>query len=402
MRTNGFALFMGPHARERAGQASARVDRHRKAVLFGPGPLFGPQGDAWSEVDPCFVAYSLEERGELPLVHGFAEDPEKVSDGQTGGEFAYVTSKGGRLLAGRDPMGTRALYIDGNRTCVASDHRFFSQAARLLPRGARMDLGSGERRFSTAPHGPRPSEIGEASLMLCGLLEESVARRVKGLKKVAVSFSGGLDSSIIALLAAKHTEVVLCSAYAERSRDREHAARAADRLGLEHRGSLLTADDAAREVRTLDLPFEPDPMDKALWCLYSTTSRMAAESGAELILLGQLADELFGGYLKYALQARESEASAVGMMERDVAAAADRSFIRDEQACSRFTEVRFPFADQDVADFAMGLPLSFKIAEGERKVILRTAASLLGLPEELARAPKKAAQYSSGLSRLVA
>jgi len=87
-------------------------------------------------------------------------------------------------------------------------------------------------------------------------------------------------------------------------------------------------------------------------------------------------------------------------MERDVAAAADRAFVRDELACARFVEVRFPFADQDVAGFARSLPLSHKIRGGERKAVLRMAATRLGLPDELVMAPKKAAQYSTGLSKL--
>ena len=127
---------------------------------------------------------------------------------------------------------------------------------------------------------------------------------------------------------------------------------------------------------------------------------MGAESGAPIILLGQLADELFGGYMKYSLRAQESEASAVQMMERDVAASAERAFVRDELACARFAEVRFPFADKRLADFALAIPLSYKIRGTERKVVLRAAASMLGLPEELVRAPKKAAQYSTGLSKL--
>ena len=43
-------------------------------------------------------------------------------------------------------------------------------------------------------------------------------------------------------------------------------------------------------------------MDEALWCIYSATSRLAKANGARTIILGQLADELFGGYMKYALR----------------------------------------------------------------------------------------------------
>jgi len=394
MRTNGFALFRGPGALERAEEAAARVRRRSEETLFGAAPATGRSGD-------CFLAYSLEEGEPFPLVHGFA-DGGVTEGGRFRGEFAFVTGADGRVLAGRDRLGTRALYIDDGLTCVASDHRFFLQKPTLLPAGVRIDVGSGEQEtVAKADAPPDVHGMEGAAELLCRVLEDSVARRVKGRKRVAVSFSGGLDSSLIALLAARHTEVVLCSAYTELSLDHSQTVRAARSLGLEHRGVVIDSAGAAAEVRSLDLPFEPGPMDRALWCLFSTTSRLAAENGAELILLGQLADELFGGYMKYSLEARKGEAPAIRMMENDVAASAYGAFIRDELACSRFSEVRFPFADEDVAGLARALPLSYKIRGGERKAVLRMAASMLGLPAEIVAAPKKAAQYSSGLSKIV-
>ena len=218
---------------------------------------------------------------------------------------------------------------------------------------------------------------------------------------MAVSFSGGLDSSLLALIAARSAEVVLCSAFVSGSRDQEQAKRGADSLGLELATQEMDGPRVERELRSLDLPFRPTPMDKALWCIYSTTARLAAERGAGIIMLGQLADELFGGYMKYARMAKESEVEAEAMMLADVAASGERAFIRDELACGRHAEARFPFADESVAAFALSLPLGFKIAGRERKVVLRRAATLLGLPGELAAAPKKAAQYSSGVAKLV-
>jgi len=121
-----------------------------------------------------------------------------------------------------------------------------------------------------------------------------------------------------------------------------------------------------------------------------------------MILLGQLADELFGGYRKYAATANEEgEVAAERMMRDDVRACAERGFLRDEAACSASCEVRFPYADAEIDFFAAGLPLDYKIRGGERKAVLRTAALELGLPEELAGAPKRAAQFSSGAAKLL-
>ena len=143
-------------------------------------------------------------------------------------------------------------------------------------------------------------------------------------------------------------------------------------------------------------------MDKALWCIYTTTSGLAKKNRARTIMLGQLADELFGGYRKYAAKASEEGAAAAErMMRDDVRACADRGFLRDEAACSSSCEVRFPYADQSIASLAARLPFDYKVRDGERKAVLRAAAVELGLPEELASAPKKAAQFSSGAAKLL-
>ncbi|MGA2199254.1 MAG: asparagine synthase-related protein [Nitrososphaerales archaeon] len=382
MNTNGFAAFTGADASSRARSLVERVQRFNKQVVVSTG-------------EDCVVAFSLqqEEGWGYPLVHGF------MKEGR--GEFAYLRKGEGGYVAGRDLLGTRGLYVDETWSCVASDHRFFPARPRLMPRGSEIETAS--RKVVTAEIVAEPSGLSleEAAIRLAELLRASVKRRVADSKKVAVSFSGGLDSSLVAFIASKETSVVLCTAYAAGSRDQEQTRAAADAMGLDLVAKEIGKDDVAEEVRSLDLPFQPSPMDRTLWSLYSTTSRIAAEQGAGLILLGQLADELFGGYMKYALTAKRSPKDAEAMMRADVEECGVRAFIRDEEACARFAEARFPFADESVASFALGLPLVYKISGGERKIVLRRTAALLGLPAELVEAPKKAAQYSSGIAKLL-
>jgi asparagine synthase (glutamine-hydrolysing) len=143
-------------------------------------------------------------------------------------------------------------------------------------------------------------------------------------------------------------------------------------------------------------------MDKALWCIFSKSAQLARENGAQLLLLGQLADELFGGYSKYGAELeRNGAVAAAALMKHDVLACSSRAFIRDEAACATWIEPRFPFANEEVAGFGLGLPVEYKIHAGTRKVVLRDAASRLGLPEQLVQSPKKAAQYSSGVLKQV-
>ena len=144
-------------------------------------------------------------------------------------------------------------------------------------------------------------------------------------------------------------------------------------------------------------------MDRSLWCLYSFVSKSARRAGTNVILLGQLADELFGGYSKYEEAVHmQGEDAARSMMEADVREYSSRGRIRDFGACAPWVRPVLPFEDRQIVDFGLSLPVSFKIRGGVRKAVLRRAALMVGVPEEIATTPKKAAQYSSGVQKLVA
>ncbi len=226
---------------------------------------------------------------------------------------------------------------------------------------------------------------------------------IGGESLVAVAFSGGLDSSVVAKCASRHADVVACSAFASGSVDAVRVRRAAEELRLKLKVTALTRMNIGQVLATIDLPFEPTLMDKSLWCLYSLVSESARDSGARVMLLGQLADELFGGYAKYAKALRErGEDAARSMMEADLDEYPRRGRLRDVGACGRMIEPRFPFESASVVEFAAAIPTTYKIHDGVRKAVLRRAALLLDVPEGLAEATKKAAQYSSGVQKLVA
>jgi asparagine synthase (glutamine-hydrolysing) len=230
-----------------------------------------------------------------------------------------------------------------------------------------------------------------------------VADSVRGEEKVAVAFSGGLDSSVVAACAMRHTNAFGCAAFSRGSRDATWARRAAGMMKLELMVTELTRENVASALAGIELPFEPSLMDRSLWCLYSLVARSARQSGARVILLGQLADELFGGYAKYAEALEgEGEASARAMMTLDLENYAKAGRVRDVRACEPWIQPRLPFEAKEVVEFAASLPVSYKIREGVRKAVLRRAALALGVPDELAVGAKKAAQYSSGVQKLLA
>jgi asparagine synthetase B (glutamine-hydrolysing) len=235
------------------------------------------------------------------------------------------------------------------------------------------------------------------------LVDQSVEKAVAGEEKVAVAYSGGLDSSVVAACAKKYVKTVGCAAFSRGSGDETRVRDSALALDIELATVHITEENVSEELAGVKLPFEPTLMDRSLWCLYSLVSKTARNAGARVILLGQLSDELFGGYAKYEEAIRENgEGAAMSMMESDVKEYARRGRIRDFGACAPWAEPRLPFEAAQVMDFGLSLPVSFKVRAGVRKAVLRRAAPLVGVPEGIASTPKKAAQYSSGVQKLVA
>jgi len=79
------------------------------------------------------------------------------------------------------------------------------------------------------------------------------------------------------------------------------------------------------------------------------------------------------------------------------------NYERDYKVCADLgLELRLPFADVDVVEFGLSLPVRLKLSKGpdpSRKLVLRALAEEFGLPRRVAFARKRAVQYSTGANR---
>ena len=76
----------------------------------------------------------------------------------------------------------------------------------------------------------------------------------------------------------------------------------------------------------------------------------------------------------------------------------------DAVSMANGVELRVPFLDKDIIDLALDIPGKYKIKNGEdllRKHILRDVAKFIGVPDYIALRPKKAAQYGSGINKIL-
>jgi asparagine synthase (glutamine-hydrolysing) len=156
----------------------------------------------------------------------------------------------------------------------------------------------------------------------------------------------------------------------------------------------------------LEVIEEPDPVKLSIAIPVFWAAEKAAAMNCRVMLAGQGADELFGGYKRYVDDylrfGRERTQEA---MFKDVAGMYESNLERDWKACNAHNvELRLPFAARKIAGFALSLPLEVKLEPEKdtlRKLVLRRVAKNLGLPSFIADKPKKAIQYTTGVNQVL-
>jgi len=332
------------------------------------------------------------------------------------GSYSFAIACPEKVIAGRDMFGTNSIYYGENETAcaIASERKALwtlgIENVKSFPPGNLAVISTNGFAFQpikTVTQPPLKSiNMDTATKNLQNLLLESTRKRISDLKKVAVAFSGGLDSSIIAALAKIcEIDVHLISVGLKDQAEVEYAKAAAERLDLPLHLETFTVDDVEQVLpKVLWLIEEPSTVKVSIAIPFYWTAEIASKLGCRVLLAGQGSDELFGGYHRYlGIYSQFGITAVQNAMYHDVASSYEKNFQRDTQVCSfHKVELRLPFVDREVVQFALGLPVSLKIKSAEdrlRKRVLRRLAQNLELPQFIVNKPKKAIQYTTGVNK---
>lgn len=301
--------------------------------------------------------------------------------------------------------------FEAERTIFAGVHK--------LPPGHRLCIRDGiagrpEPFFHPALRTDHRRPDADWETELYTTLQTVVAEHLIADVPVGLLLSGGLDSSILAALAARQTQVrTFCMGFAESTVDeRPHAAAVARFIGAEHRDILITPaeirDGIEESVYALDDLF-------ADWGTITTRLLYAKcrELGVKVVIVGEGSDELFGGYgiFRRGLERTPTDwwlfqlyrhyagrrygryfgAFRARMRQHLAESGGDRfAAIRlfetrdqlpnnyvmkvDKASMAVSVEARVPYLDQRVAEIAYRIPAEQLISADSEKLVLRRMA----------------------------
>lgn len=326
--------------------------------------------------------------------------------GRLRGMFAFaVAGDDGTLIAARDPLGIKPLYWVRREgaTMFASELRAFPPEVRPLveafPPGHWWSREEGLHPFADlSTVGPPFETQEEARAAIRDAVATAVRARMMADVGVGVLLSGGLDSSIVAAIAAdeaarRGVELQSFAVGVDGSPDLVAARTVARELGLRHHERVYTADEA---YDTLDAAVRViEHFDPAL-VRSAVPNYLVAELAArhvKVVLTGEGADELFAGY-DYLRDVEPEDLEAE--LLRSVQGLHQLNLQRaDRTSMAHGLEARVPFLDLDVIAVAARVPIAWKLPgeHGQEKRLLREAFAGW-LPDEILW--RRKAQFGDG------
>ena len=315
---------------------------------------------------PIMKTAIMEQVAKEPL-HCEALLQKLISDAD--GDYSFLMVKDGWIGAGRDPVGVQPLYYGENQTVavVATNRKALWKLGIenpvSFPPGNIAFVNRDGFQFKPVKTltfaQPTAITLDEAAKRLQVLLEESIRRRTHDVKEVAVAFSGGLDSSIVAYLASKlGVKVNLLQVSMENQAETEEAIEASNQLNLPLQVHLFKDSDVEKILpAVVALIEEPDPVKASVGLPFYWAAEKASEAGFHVMLAGQGADELFGGYQRYVNEyCREGSEAVRKTMFNDVVRIHESNLERDLKITGfHDVELRLPFASFELAEFALSL-----------------------------------------------
>jgi asparagine synthase (glutamine-hydrolysing) len=346
------------------------------------------------------IAYpKVQEKKAKRLKKGIAAD--EVEEGHS----AVARAANGGLILKRDSLGVAPLYYGRGKNgelYFASEVKAllgFCKNIKQVPYGSKFDGAKVKKYFKIEEKEPFEKKSDEIAHNLKEKLICSIKKRIDLGGKVGAWLSGGLDSSTMSALAKKYCDdLQTFAAGVKGDPDLEFAREVARFIGSDHHEIVLDFNDLIKVLPKVIYHLESFD---ALLIRSAITNYMVAEKSSdhvETVFSGEGGDELFAGY-EYLKSIDEEKLDKelmdiIGRLHNTALQRVDRS------ASAHGTIAHIGFLDPGVVEYAMKIPVKYKIRNGVEKWILRK--TLEGeLPERVLTREKAKFWQGAGVTEMI-
>lgn len=320
------------------------------------------------------------------------------------------------LMVYRDPIGLAPLYFhQNNRFLIISPQIksfwiFGIRSPISFPPGRIFFYRKNFYKLSKRNIFPLKHKIEDINFHAIKLNEEIeniISRIIKDNKEIAIAFSGGLDSSIIAYMLSKYGNVIGYNIGFNEFGEKwmNIAEYTAEQIGIKLRKIKISIKNIKNELENLIKCIEEKKeISIEIGLPIFFLAKKISEDGFKKTFFGQGADELFGGYKRYLILANSNNYKKLKEeMLKDLLELYSTNLERDCKILMNFGLIPiYPYLCKKIVEYTLGLPIKFKINENkERKAILKKIGEKIGLPKNILEMQKKAIQYSSGSSKII-
>lgn len=366
---------------------------------------FGLVLETDSDCEVILKLYTQYQQDPLNLIRNinYFKNAVKMLDG----DFAFIIWDSVKeiLIVARDRRGVRPLFYgmySSGYIEFASEEKALrlEQNIKHFPPGHiyyRQQDFSNIQKYCEFPQ-PSRVEFSDAKDIINILLTKAVTKRLVSDRPKGFLLSGGLDSSLVASIAARYSSepITTFSIGYPDSPDLMAARKVAEDIGSNHHEVILTDSDILQNIDNLiySLGSYETTTARASMPMYILSKYISEKTDVKVLFSGEGADEIFAGYLYL------HKAPGFKELQDELESLVSDLYLFDVLRADRTTaawglELRVPFLDADLVDFVMSLDPSVKIGKDRiEKLVLREAFKGY-LPESVLYRRKEA--FSDGV-----
>jgi asparagine synthase (glutamine-hydrolysing) len=365
----------------------------------------------WEELDK---KYNLKSKNDAHLLLKLLNKKGTKALDEVDGVYAFCYYDGKKAILARDILGVKPIWFSfSNFFAFASEKKALLKnniydAIELNPRKIiEYDLKDNKLKyqerdfFKILPENKKSLEKIKQDVTI--LINNAIKKRITD-KKVGVLFSGGIDSLMIAYILKSRKISFTCYTAA------------LEEKGLSEAEDLIYAIKAAKKfnfklkIRKINLKQTEQYIKKIIPLIESTNvvkvgvalpfylaAEQAKKDKVKVLFSGLGSEEIFAGYERHEKSSNINKECLSGLRK-----IYERDLYRDDVVTMANTiELRLPFLDKSLVDYALKIPEKYKLNKDNKKLILRYIADDLRIPKEFAWRKKKAAQYGSKFDRAI-